>query len=73
MSLAVLEGVLHGAGGEDSRDQNLDMVMVYDNSNQVELQKYRSRIMEIFFCQVWRQGPAMRTGRAGHGVAVVSM
>ena len=36
MSLAVLEGVLHGAGGEDSRDQNLDMVMVYDNSNQVE-------------------------------------
>ena len=49
MSLAVVEGVLHGAGGEDSRDQNLDMVMVYDNSNQVKLQKYRSRIMEIFF------------------------
>ena len=49
MSLAVLEGVLHGAGGEDSRDQNLDMVMVYDNSNQVELQNIeRSRIMEIF-------------------------
>ena len=41
MSLAVVEGVLHGAGGEDSSDQNLDMVMVYDNSNQVELQKYR--------------------------------
>ena len=46
MSLAVLEGVLHGAGGEDSRDQNLDMVMVYDNSNQVEWRsRYRSRIM----------------------------
>ena len=48
MSLAVLEGVLHGAGGEDSRDQNLDMVMVYDNSNQVEWRS-RSRIMWIFF------------------------
>ena len=35
MSLAVVDGVMHGAGGEDSNDQNLEMMMVYDNSRQI--------------------------------------
>ena len=51
MSLCVLDGVMHGAGGEDRNDhndsnnddnnndhrndQNLEMLMIYDNSRQV--------------------------------------
>ena len=51
ISLCVLDGVMHGAGGEDRNvyndsdnddnnnyhrdDQNLEMLMIYDNSRQV--------------------------------------
>ena len=34
ISLAVVGGVLWGAGGEDRNDQHLDMVMLYDNMKQ---------------------------------------
>jgi len=56
MSLAVVDGVMYGAGGEDRNDQNLEMMMIYDNGR-----------------QAWTQGPSMRTGRAGHGVAVIQI
>ena len=56
ISLAVVGGVLWGAGGEDRNDQNLEMMMIYDNGR-----------------QAWTQGPSMRTGRAGHGVAVIQI
>ena len=35
MSLAVVGGVLYGAGGEDRNDENLDMVMMLDDNYQM--------------------------------------
>jgi len=44
MSLCVLDGVMHGAGGEDRNDQNLEMLMIYDNSRQVWTQGPNMRV-----------------------------
>ena len=35
LTLVVLDGVMYAAGGEDRNDEQLEMVMVYDNSRQV--------------------------------------
>ena len=33
--MVVLDGVMYAAGGEDRNDEQLETVMVYDNSRQV--------------------------------------
>ena len=39
---------MHGAGGEDRNDQNLEMLMIYDNSRQVWTQvRHGDLIMNI--------------------------